>query len=260
VAFDRGRVSTTSRSVVTDFTSRWPTAEPPSRGFNWLKAVVVLVAGVALLLAITFGLLFYADFSMAGNGSSDPSAQVAWAFERGDHFHFAGHLLIARVFDVCPCSRRAAAAQYYYAHFHAVTPLQKSVVGNTSPHSLGEFAAYVTGPFAVGAEWMGDGIAWLRGNRPPRAVLITLDQYEFSPAEIHVPRGTTVTWRNVDELGEPHTVTSRPNVWQLKFDSRELIPGEQFQATFTERGRYAYYCRIHGAPDSDIMSGTVVVD
>jgi len=212
------------------------------------------------LAAIGLGLLFYADFSMAGNGSSDRRAQAAWALEHGDHLHFAGHLLAGRLLDVCPCTRRAAAAQYFYGRFHAVTPLQKSVIGNTNPHSIADVAAYLSGPFGVGFEWVGDGVSWLRGNRPHRSVLLTLSQYEIAPSELHIARGTTVTWRNADELGEAHTVTSDPDVWKLRFDSQELEPGEQFQATFTERGEYTYYCRLHGAPEMVGMSGVIIVD
>jgi plastocyanin len=46
----------------------------------------------------------------------------------------------------------------------------------------------------------------------------------------------------------------------LKFDSAFLFTDEQFTLTCTERGRYGYYCHVHGAPDSDIMTRTTVVE
>jgi plastocyanin len=180
--------------------------------------------------------------------------------DRGDHLHFAGHIVVGRVLDLCPCTRRAAAAQYFYAKFHALTPRQKGVAANTNPHTPSEWAAYVSGPFAVGFEWLGDGVAWLRGQRPSSMVTIALDQYEMMPNQIHVARGTTVVWRNVDEVGEAHTVTTDPATWILKFDSDLLLPSEQFQVVFTERGQYNYYCRVHGAPDGAGMSGVIFVD
>jgi plastocyanin len=100
----------------------------------------------------------------------------------------------------------------------------------------------------------------LGGQRPASTVTVALDQYEFSPRVIHILRGTTVIWRNTDDLGEAHTVTTDPAVWILKLDSDFLEPDEQFQATFTERGQYNYYCRVHGGPDQQGMSGIVIVD
>ena len=52
---------------------------------------------------------------------------------------------------------------------------------------------------------------------------------------------------NVDELYEAHTVTTDPGQ-SVRFDSDFLLPDESFQFTFTERGRYLYYCRAHGGP------------
>jgi plastocyanin len=220
----------------------------------------LLGVGLAVFLAV-FGLalLGVADFSMAGNGSPDARARLEWAWDRGDHLHFAVHILSARVLDVCPCTRRAADAQYYYARFHAVTPRQRAVATNTHPNNVGAFVGYVVGPAQVGLEWIGDGISWLGGNRPPLAVVVGLDQFSVTPPEIHVVRGTTVTWRNVDQLGEAHTVTADPGQ-ATKFDSDFLEPDEQFAFTFTERGRYSYFCRVHGAPNLQGMAGIVIVD
>jgi plastocyanin len=226
----------------------------------WLKRGLILIAGLAILGVFSLALLFYADYSTAGNGSPDPAARAQWALDRGDHLHFATHVLAGRVLDLCPCTRRAAAAQYVYARFHAVTPRQKALIANSNPKSVGEFAAYLSAPFAVGLEWVGDGAAWLSGQRPSSSVTVALDQYEVVPNVIHVARGTTVIWRNTDELGEAHTVTTDPAVWILKFDSDFLEPNEQFQVTFTERGQYNYYCRAHGGPDLQGMSGMVIVD
>jgi plastocyanin len=226
---------------------------------HWIKRGVAAMAGLAVLGLISMGLLIYADYSIAGNGSNDPSERLAWTLERGDHLHYAGHLLLARVFDLCPCSRRAADAQYYYAKFHAITPRQQEVLRNSRPGGFRGLGNYILGPFAVGFDWLGDGVFWLRGNRPARMLTVNLDQYAMDPAEIHVLRGTTVVWRNVDELGEAHTVTADPGQL-VKFDSDFLEPDETFEFVFTERGRYTYYCSVHGGPGLTGMSGVVVVD
>jgi plastocyanin len=232
---------------------------PERRVPRWVFRSLLGVGLAAFLVVFGLALLGLADFSMAGNGSPDVRARAQWAWDRGDHLHYAVHILQARVFDICPCTRRAADAQYYYAHFHAVTPRQQAVASNTHPNSAGAFVAYVVGPFQVGLEWLGDGISWLRGNRPPLAVGVGLDQFSITPPMIHVLRGTTVTWRNVDELGEAHTVTADPGQL-VKFDSDFLEPDEQFAFTFTERGRYAYFCRVHGAANLQGMAGIVIVD
>jgi plastocyanin len=232
---------------------------PPRRRPRWVRRIVLALAALALLSILSLGLLALADFAMAGNGSRDVGARAQWTWERGDHLHYAVHLVAGRVLDLCPCTRRAAAAQYHYAHFHAVTPRQVAVINNVHPATPGAWAAYIAGPFAVGLDWVGDGVHWLAGNRPALALIVDVSDFEFQQHEIHIARGTTVTWRNVDELGEAHTVTA--DVGQLvKFDSDWLEPDETFAFTFTERGRFIYYCQAHGGPQLKGMSGVVIVE
>ena len=89
----------------------------------------------------------------------------------------------------------------------------------------------------------------------------------FSPAEIHVKAGDTVTWHHADE-GLKHTVTAVDKT----FDSSPLcgsgapVPGacmgkeDTFTALFARPGRFPYYCRIHGGALGEGMSGVVVVE
>jgi plastocyanin len=157
---------------------------------------------------------------------------------------------------VCPCTRRAAAAQYYRAKFHALTPHQRALLQVTSPRSPEEWARYFLEPVQVGLEWLGDGLAWLRGNRPTQFLEVDIDGFDFRPAEVVVIRGTTVRWRNVDDLA--HSVTSAtPGL----FDSGWLEPEEAFSFTFTERGRYAYFGAIEdNDPSAHDLSGVIVVE
>ena len=55
-----------------------------------------------------------------------------------------------------------------------------------------------------------------------------IDNFTFVPARLTVKAGTTVTWRNEDDI--PHTVTS---VTQ-RFKSRALDTDDTFSFTFTE--------------------------
>ena len=76
-----------------------------------------------------------------------------------------------------------------------------------------------------------------------------IDNFTFVPARLTVKAGTTVTWRNEDDI--PHTVTS---VTQL-FKSRALDTDDSFSFTYTESGTYEYFCSLHPR-----MTATIVVE
>jgi len=81
----------------------------------------------------------------------------------------------------------------------------------------------------------------------------------YSPGEIHVPEGGTVTWTN---LGGAHSVTSGDN--GVSFDSSPacvggincMATGDTFSHQFGGPERLTYHCRVHG----NTMVGTIVVD
>jgi manganese oxidase len=86
---------------------------------------------------------------------------------------------------------------------------------------------------------------------PATAVNMDVQGFKF-PANMDVPKGTTVTWTNKDSIG--HTVTSgtRPNK-DGKFDG-QLAAGGTFSFTFTAPGTYNYFCTVHSS-----MNGTISV-
>jgi len=61
-----------------------------------------------------------------------------------------------------------------------------------------------------------------------------IDNFTFVPARLTVKAGTTVTWRNADDI--PHTVTSTTQL----FKSKALDTDDSFSFTFTGRtdGRF----------------------
>jgi amicyanin len=79
----------------------------------------------------------------------------------------------------------------------------------------------------------------------PRATAVTgvtqvrIVNSAFTPANIQVKAGTTVTWTNQDTA--PHTVTFRNGMK----DSGLLRKGQSFSYTFTSPGTYDYYCTVH---------------
>ncbi len=77
---------------------------------------------------------------------------------------------------------------------------------------------------------------------------VTINNFQFAPATLTVPAGTTVTWINHDE--DTHTVTAANRL----FSSQGLDPGQSFTHTFTTPGTYSYYCAIHPH-----MTATVIV-
>jgi plastocyanin/uncharacterized membrane protein len=68
---------------------------------------------------------------------------------------------------------------------------------------------------------------------------VTIDDFAFSPGNLRVPVGATVTWTNRDSV--PHDATSRDGSWETETLSRD----EDDSVTFTEAGVYDYYCTIH---------------
>jgi len=67
---------------------------------------------------------------------------------------------------------------------------------------------------------------------------VTIDNFTFSPAELKVKVGDTVTWSNHDDI--PHTVVSAG-----KFRSKALDTDNTFSFTFTAAGDYKYFCSLH---------------
>ena len=95
---------------------------------------------------------------------------------------------------------------------------------------------------------------------------VALRSFEFVPVELDVAAGTTVTWKNEDDI--LHTATSgtvgeqgvpgvsedtppKPDgLFDVQLDGR----GSTGTFTFSESGTFAYFCEIHSG-----MAGTIRV-
>lgn len=88
------------------------------------------------------------------------------------------------------------------------------------------------------------------GTTPPAPMTasVQLAGQQFSPTNVTVAVGATVTWLNND--GAKHTVTAD----NASFDSGTLNAGLSFVHTFTAAGTFAYGCDFHGN-----MRGTITV-
>lgn len=71
----------------------------------------------------------------------------------------------------------------------------------------------------------------------------------FTPSQVTIDKGTTVTWTNNDNVA--HTVTADNN---QSFDSGTIDPGKTYSFNFNTAGSYQYHCTIHSS-----MRGTIVV-
>lgn len=71
------------------------------------------------------------------------------------------------------------------------------------------------------------------------AIEVDIVSFSFSPGELTVSVGSTVTWTNRD--GAPHTATADDG----SFSSERLGGGSSFSHTFSAAGRYAYHCAVH---------------
>ena len=76
---------------------------------------------------------------------------------------------------------------------------------------------------------------------------IAIQNFSFQPSILSVPAGTTVTWRNQDNV--QHTVTS--DTVGL-FDSNTITPGNVFSFTFNNPGSYKYHCNIHPSMHGEV--------
>ena len=86
------------------------------------------------------------------------------------------------------------------------------------------------------------------------ATEVTIELVAFSPEELEVDAGATVTWVNEDPGA--HTVTSgaveqgtsgvTPSP-DGRFDSGDIAGGDSFEQTFDEAGTYEYFCALHPA-------------
>jgi plastocyanin len=73
---------------------------------------------------------------------------------------------------------------------------------------------------------------------------VDIKLFQFSPKELEVKKGDTVTWTNGDAI--EHSVTSgKPGKATKAFDSGFFTQGLSFTHTFDEAGSFTYFCKRH---------------
>jgi plastocyanin len=86
------------------------------------------------------------------------------------------------------------------------------------------------------------------GTKPTGKNAVTIQNFAFSPANITIKAGQSITWTNEDSVG--HSATADDNSW----DTGVLSQGQSKSVTFAKAGKYTYHCSVH--PN---MKATVVV-
>jgi plastocyanin len=77
---------------------------------------------------------------------------------------------------------------------------------------------------------------------------VTIDNFTFTPAEITVPAGATITFVNGDDI--PHVVAAVNKT----FRSKAMDTDDVYSFTFAMPGVYDYFCALHPH-----MQGKVIV-
>jgi plastocyanin len=77
---------------------------------------------------------------------------------------------------------------------------------------------------------------------------VDIDNFTFTPKELTVKAGTTIVFRNRDDI--PHGVVGGKG----EFHSKALDTDDSFSFTFAKAGSYGYFCGLHPQ-----MKGRIVV-
>ena len=80
--------------------------------------------------------------------------------------------------------------------------------------------------------------------------VVSIENFEFTPADLTVPAGTTVRWTNDDDA-----IHSIRGDGDLEYESDDLNQDDTFEQTFDEAGEQPYICGKHS-----YMKGTVTVE
>ena len=101
----------------------------------------------------------------------------------------------------------------------------------------------------------GDGTSGSAGGTFPEGTEtqtheIELSGFAFSPKELTIQVGDTITWTNKDAVA--HTVTSDTG---QELGSEYLSKGESYSHTFNTEGNFDYHCTPHPS-----MKGTIIVE
>jgi Icc protein len=116
-------------------------------------------------------------------------------------------------------------------------------------HSLALVDSTLSGVVGAQAAHVMNDTQRRRAAAPLAPGQIGIDNFSFTPREISIAAGETVTWLNHDDV--PHQIVSTDR----KFTPSPVVDtGQRFEHAFVRPGRYGYFCALHPT-----MTGAVVV-
>lgn len=94
-------------------------------------------------------------------------------------------------------------------------------------------------------------------NTNKKEVVIKMSNIMFTPQNVWVNKGTTITWVNDDSTEHYVNTDSHPgHTYYLLQNSKALKKGESYSVTFDIPGIYPYHCSAH----ADTMSANILVE
>jgi plastocyanin len=82
---------------------------------------------------------------------------------------------------------------------------------------------------------------------PAKDHKVAVKDVKFTPKELKVKKGDTVTWTNSDE--RDHTVTADDD----SFKSGNIGDGDTFRQKFDKPGKFKYHCEYHPRMKASIV-------
>jgi plastocyanin len=76
---------------------------------------------------------------------------------------------------------------------------------------------------------------------------VDINHFAFHPPALHVKRGAKVVFANSSDV--THTASGG------SFDTKKIAPGSSVAVKFSQKGTFAYHCKIH-----PFMKGKIVVE
>jgi len=226
-------------------------------------------ARFALGIGLLAGLFLVADVAQAGpfarrrarlGYNTAPAYYSGYGYGQPYAAGYDGSVLPAGYAssECCPQSTYGSSAYYPSTAYGASTSYYTpSGYGTTIPYPPGygfgqplpaltpaDYAAAVGG----GAVTASGSVPGVLPTRITDSTPVKITDTAFEPRELTVAPGTTVRWMNSGN--KVHTVTAVKGEW----DSGDIQSGKDFTATFTQPGKFEYYCKHH--PD---MKGTITV-
>ena len=102
--------------------------------------------------------------------------------------------------------------------------------GSASSGYMWDHMRWMMGGFTTGSTALTEGAA---------DQTISMQNFAFSPGNVHVPVGAKVTWKNEDDA--PHIATSSDGTWTTP----NVLNGQSATITFDKSGDYVYICTYH---------------